>query len=262
MGDGGGPAPRQRDVRQRGARQRGDRMTGSDVLDASFFASSPHGAKPSVEAVPASRSGHRVLLDALLDPEPESAARVLRGIVVAGPDRFVDVLLPEAARRLGEMWRQDRIGFAEVTIASSRLQGALREVDQVDPGLDVPDAPLVAVVLRPGETHSLGATVAAWRLRRAGASVMLMLNLPIETIERNVGGGDLSAVCLSSSGGVDAETLAGLVGRLRAASGAPVLLGGAILEDVDTEALRRACGADRVSREPEDALRLARELRR
>jgi methylmalonyl-CoA mutase cobalamin-binding subunit len=195
------------------------------------------------------------LMEALLDPDPDRSARTLLRIARRDVDRFVDRILPEAAVLLGRLWLEDRAGFAEVTMATSRLQSVLREVD---PGMEAPDAPLVAVVVPRGETHTLGAAVAAWRLRRAGASVMLLVGRPEEEVLAALGGGDLAAVCLSASGG-EGATLAPLVKRLRAASGAPVVLGGSILVGRDPEAVRLACGADAVGRTPEDALTIARK---
>ena len=151
----GGPVPQ----------RRGEAIEGLELFDECA----------STAPVARERSKRGALLDALLDPDAERAAGRLRGIVAEGADHFVDALLPEVAWRLGEMWLQDRVGFADVTIAAARLQSALREVD---PGPDLASGPLVAVVVPQGETHTLGAAVAAWRLRRAGASVMLVMNRP------------------------------------------------------------------------------------
>lgn len=233
MGDGG-PVPQRRD----------EAIEGLELFDECA----------SAAPVARGRSKRGALLDALLDPDAERAAERLRGIVAEGADHFVDALLPEVAWRLGEMWLQDRVGFADVTIAAARLQSALREVD---PGPDLASGPLVAVVVPQGETHTLGAAVAAWRLRRAGASVMLVMNRPVAAIEDRIGGGQMGAICLSVSASGDPEALAPLVRRLRKASGAPVLLGGAILAEWGREALLRISGADVVSWEPEDALRAA-----
>lgn len=230
MGDGGGRASRGYDELERRA---------EPLMPAP-------GARHPFEPAP--------LVDILLDADPERSAEALRRIVRRGADRFVDVMLPEAARLLGEMWLDDRVGFAEVTVASARLQNALREVD---PGPEAADAPLLAVVVPEGETHTLGAAVAAWRLRRAGASVMLLVGRTTDELETAVAGGDLGVVCVSSSAGGDGGALAPLVARLRRASGAPVLLGGSILEVAEAEMLRAASGADGVGRDPEEALALA-----
>lgn len=211
---------------------------------------------PAAALVPRDEVEPGGLVEALLDPDAERAARVVRRAATRDADRFVDEVLPEAARRLGLMWLEDRVGFAEVTVASARLQAVLREVD---PGPEALDGPLVAIVVPQGETHTLGPAVAAWRLRRAGASVMMLLACEEREALAALGGGDLSAVCLSSAAGGDGSDLAPLVSRLRAASGAPVLLGGAILDGRDPEALRLASGADGVGTEPEAALHLARE---
>ena len=191
---------------------------------------------------------------ALLDVDPTRWHRLAAGLSAPRGDvaALLD-LVPAVARGLGRMWLEDRVSFAEVTMGCAALQSLLRDVAPEPPAPF--DAPLVAVLLRAGETHTLGATMAAACLRREGASVMLLMGRPDAELIEAVRGGDLTSVCLSASRREDPSDLAPLVAGLRAASGAPVLLGGSILEDADPVELRRATGADRVTTDPRDALR-------
>lgn len=196
-----------------------------------------------------------LLLRAVLDADPTQRKLLLHRLAVGGADTaaLIDRLIPAAARRLGELWSSDRMGFAEVSLASVGLQGLVREL--TPPPQGACDAPLVAVVVRPGETHTLGAAVAAARLRRAGASVMLLMGRSDEEVAEAVRGGDLRSVCLSASNRDDLPALARLVRRIRGTTRATILLGGSILLDAESAALRGATGVDRVCAEPEEALR-------
>ena len=197
------------------------------------------------------------LIAVALDPDPAWRVHGVSRLQAHGLDAaaILDLYVPEAARRLGERWLEDRASFAEVTIATAALQALVRELSVGPPAGWEPraSAPLVAMVVRDGETHTLGASVAAARLRRAGASVMLLMGRSDSEVVRAVRGGDLAMVCLSASAREDRATLASMIGALRAASGAPVVLGGSILCG---EEGARGLGADHTTDDPEAALRL------
>lgn len=270
MQNGAGPAPPEPNGSGRRARSRPD-ATGYGGLSGR---SGPGGAQgPIVEALLAlvgeecrgapawvepGSTGDPVdlLLRAVLDADATRRRLLLHRLAARGADAgvVIDRLIPAAARRLGELWSSDRMGFAEVSLASAGLQGLVREL--TPPPLGAADAPLVAVVVRAGETHTLGATVAAARLRRAGASVMLLMGRSDEEVAEAVRGDDLSSVCLSASSRDDLPALARLVRQIRATTRARLLLGGSILLEGEPGALRGAAGVDDVCADPEAALPL------
>ena len=226
-------------------------------------------AEPAAEAMRrAAPSPDEVaaLTQAVLDPGRERRDEVIERLRARGAAdaALVEVHVPAAARRLGEMWLDDTASFVEVTMAVASLQGLVRDLTpRPDPVLGADArAPLVAVIVRDRETHTLGASVAAARLRRGGASVMLLMGRPDGQVVEAVREGGFSAVCVSASAREDLAGLAGLIGRLRSASRAPVLLGGSILEDGaggrgdGRASLRVATGADHVTSDPGMVLRL------
>ncbi len=86
-------------------------------------------------------------------------------------------LLAPAARMLGEFWKEDICDFTEVTIALSRLQQILRELNPlVDANRDEKEASgmlahqmprrLAFLVAAPGEQHSFGLSVVEEFFRR------------------------------------------------------------------------------------------------
>ena len=84
----------------------------------------------------------------------------------------LDLLAP-VARRLGELWTDDRCSFSEVTIGLWRLQQVMREL--APPGeqrLDAPAADLrILLAPAPGEQHTFGLMMVAEFFRRAGWDV-------------------------------------------------------------------------------------------
>lgn len=85
---------------------------------------------------------------------------------------YLEVVAP-AARRLGELWIEDRCHFTDVTLAMSRLHHMLHQLGHgfyaEDPHLD--SLRRVLLVPAPGEQHSFGLAMVAEFFRRAGWDV-------------------------------------------------------------------------------------------
>lgn len=89
---------------------------------------------------------------------------------------YVDLLTP-SARRLGQLWEDDRCDFVEVTMAMWRLQEVMREIGQIappapesrQPGYEALFAPM------PGDQHSFGALMIEEIFSRAGWCTEILL---------------------------------------------------------------------------------------
>lgn len=84
-----------------------------------------------------------------------------------------------AARKLGQMWDDDRISFVDVTLACGKLYGIIRGLrhvlaPQIIQGRETRPA-LFALV--PGETHTLGIEIATDHFRRDGWDVDMLMGL-------------------------------------------------------------------------------------
>ncbi len=91
--------------------------------------------------------------------------RELRGGVTEGRALFAPVFEP-AARSLGDMWADDAVSEAEVTLALCRLQMAVRLLDADATRATPPGAPSVLVAPAPGELHqTVGALDSEWLWR-------------------------------------------------------------------------------------------------
>lgn len=85
---------------------------------------------------------------------------------------FIGLLAP-TARRLGELWTDDRCDFATVTVGLGRLQRLMRELAPAF-GTEVAHPPCgrrALLVRAPGEQHSFGLSMVAEFFRRAGWEV-------------------------------------------------------------------------------------------
>jgi methanogenic corrinoid protein MtbC1 len=88
---------------------------------------------------------------------------------------LIDQVFPAVAQQVGCDWADDRLSFAAVTLAMSRLQVLARKIENSLPVSQALDGPSFLIVLPQGEQHSFGSQVLASQLRRAGASVRLVI---------------------------------------------------------------------------------------
>lgn len=83
---------------------------------------------------------------------------------------FLD-LLPRAARRLGELWDDDRCDFSDVTLGLCRLHEVVREHSIVHEGTGAQvtgNAPRILLATACADQHVLGVVLVAEFFRRAG----------------------------------------------------------------------------------------------
>lgn len=195
---------------------------------------------------------------ALTQTNPKRVKELLNTMRRAGI-RDVDVAdyyIPVAARRLGEGWVEDSLEFAEVTVAMANLQTMLHELDA---SWCMPErAPFgtlgeVCIIVPEGVQHSLGATILAGQIRRAGYDVQMGNGLKLEEIASFVSSPATMGVMVSASLFESLDFLRKVVKKVRSGNPwAPVLIGGNVLErDVDICA---SVGADHATNDWQAAL--------
>ncbi|WP_375254748.1 B12-binding domain-containing protein [Yoonia sp.] len=122
-----------------------------------------------------------------------------------------------AARRLGQMWDNDEISFAEVTIASGKLYRMIRALRHVvAPAIaeDRDERPAM-FALAPGETHSLGIEIATDIFRREGWDVDMLVGLDHDTLVARSETRSYRAIVLVANSDTMLEPLTRLVLALR-----------------------------------------------
>lgn len=196
---------------------------------------------------------------AVTTPDPaerDSAISEMRasGVSVA---QICDVYVPAVARELGDEWCADQVSFADVTIGSARLQALLRDsaLSAEDPNGPADD---IMVMVLADEYHTLGAMVLTGQLRRFGASVRLVLGRPAEEVRHIATDSDFDVVMVSVALSDDLGAVHQTITALRRATEGkvPLIVGGGIVE-IGHDAVIRLTGADHVTSDPQEALRLA-----
>jgi methanogenic corrinoid protein MtbC1 len=125
-------------------------------------AQGPRLGRPDVDA----------MLDLAIHDDDEACARFAASLAGEGigPDRLCLDLFAPVARRLGELWDDDRVDFGTVTLAMGRLQRIARSLS---PDTPCACADVGALLLGnvPGADHTFGPAMLADHFRRAGWDV-------------------------------------------------------------------------------------------
>ena len=173
-------------------------------------------------------------------------------------DQIVDIYVPEAARELGNMWCDDAIGFAKVTIATARLQGLLTLLAPPWAARTHDNAETIntLMILQGNDSHTLGPHVATAQLRRMGASVRILFGPDAETILKVLSEDSYELVLFSCSRTDALENISKMVKRIKTGfTGAPpIALGGIVLNLTDR--VKEKTGVDLVTGDVRVAFKL------
>ncbi len=198
---------------------------------------------------------------AALNPDPASCKEAVDHALSMGISDvdLADIYIPTLARQMGDMWCEDEMSFASVTIGVSRLQAMLRLLGPNWSGDSAgqDDTPGVILIVLQEVYHTLGAIVLSGQLRRKGISVKLVLGGKPKDIAERICRTKYQSVFISSSRGETLESIRRLVDTVRASTKTPppIVVGGTILEVETQENVTALTGADYATAIPEEALR-------
>ena len=199
------------------------------------------------------------LFDAAVSRQPQALRDKARTVLATGvtPKVLADVYAPALARKMGDMWCADTMGFAEVTIGVARLQALLRDLgpEWQSDLLGDTGAPLILLVTLRDAQHTLGAILLTGQLRRAGFAVRLALDATSAHLSDLVGRLRFDAVFVSASQSESLDKIRRMVDLLREMSPEVprIAVGGGIL-DVN-EDVARVVGADIATSNIDEAIR-------
>lgn len=171
------------------------------------------------------------------------------GALHVGPEGVACGYVPAAAREIGLCWERDELTFVDVTIRTERLHALVRRIDEELCEVTRPTGPSALILVAEAEQHTLGASVLALQLRRAGFTAMVRVAPVAAELTLLMGGNrfDLALVSIGCTAGLDSG--AGLVRTLKLMSRGEmcIFVGGAI--PLPDDKLLAATGADRILRD-------------
>lgn len=124
----------------------------------------------------------------------------------------------EAARRLGELWEEDRLSYHGMAVAAGRILHLLKDLRDLAPPFDPRGARSALFATVPGEMHVLGVTMAADLFREDGWDIDLKLDETEAQLSETVQKGGYAIVGLSASSLDRVRALARVVVELRLVS--------------------------------------------
>lgn len=230
-----------------------DRRTSEDdsVVDFASWVVSLLAARKVVAEVSPRPEIVEGLIAAAASPDVARLDLFLRELVrqKIGAAAVADIYIPAAARQLGQDWHDDRTTFAEVTLATARLQSMLRAIGSTwVADLAQPDqVGAVLLVVPPREQHTLGAMVVLGQLRRLGISVRLLVAPSPSELKKAMETARFDGVLISSASAVRLAELRVFVETIRRSGprGMPIVLGGGLLHLV--EDVKAKTGVDAVA---------------
>ena len=172
---------------------------------------------------------------------------------------YVDLLGP-AARRLGEFWEDDRVSFADVTIALGRLQHIVRELSIQGPqettaasfGRSALFAPA------PGEQHTFGLIIIEEFFRRSGWRTWAELSGSIDEVVSAVQAHHFDLFGMTAGSDDRLDQIAPMVMSVRKASrnrNITVMVGGRLF--IERPELVAKIGADAMATDARQAVLVA-----
>ena len=193
-------------------------------------------SRPGIEDQPLAAEKIQRLCDALLSTE-ETAAEVLV-MQAAAQGMSADTLhlsyIAEAARMMGERWLTDDASAADVIIGAGRIYTIMRKLRAVFISAQAqrPDRFRAVFAATPGETHTIGLTMAADYLRRRGWEIDVKLAMTHEDLIDQIGHDPYPIIGLSASCRAMIFPLSRLIVALRVSNpGAWITIGGRIVDE-------------------------------
>lgn len=203
----------------------------------------------------------RKLCLALISESENAGSDIVQTVRAEGASREDVCLLylATAAQMLGDWWTENRVSFAQVTIGTSRIYAILRDLrcDFEPPTQKAPRSAVFASV--PGETHTLGVSIAADLFRDDGWDICLRVGLAQAELIDQIESLDCRLIGLSISGKHSMPALAEIIGPLRKRLPAtPILVAGHSVEELGSSI--NPMGVDGVASTIDEAREIARSL--
>jgi MerR family transcriptional regulator, light-induced transcriptional regulator len=176
------------------------------------------------------------LCDALLSSDEAAAEQLVMAAAARGmpADTLHLSYIAQAARMMGDRWDDDSATSAEVIIGATRIYAIMRRLRGIFVSAQAqrPDKFRAVFAAAPGETHTIGLTMAADHLRRRGWQIDVKLAMSHEDLVDQIGHDPYPIIGLSASTPAMIFPLARLIVALRVSNpGAWITIGGHIVDD-------------------------------
>ncbi len=178
----------------------------------------------------------KVLYDAAISFSSQACDKEIEKLISLGRSiiYIFDIYLPKVVQKLGEAWVSDKLTFAEVTIATSRIQLLGNKYENLYLENKWPDfhSPEVLLILPQKQTHTFGIVSANRIFKRLGASTHLAIDSSDEAVENLITQHDFELIGISASLGCEVSSLNRIIDKVRkqTKNKIPIIIGGSMLQ--------------------------------
>ncbi len=176
-----------------------------------------HAASENLSPVAPQASEIEKLAEILISNDPEAGSKFIMGLREEGvtlEDVYLGYLA-EAARKLGDWWKEDKVSLLDVTIGTGRIYAILRALSYAFPVSPSEVTKTAVFAAAPDETHTLGVRMATDLFRRDGWDIALKINKSHQELVDEISKSNPVIIGLSGGGIHSATPLAKLVVALR-----------------------------------------------
>jgi methanogenic corrinoid protein MtbC1 len=175
---------------------------------------------------------------------------------------FIELLAP-SARRLGQLWDEDRCDFVDVTMGLWRLQEVMREITLRSPALFAGSGAASTALFCPipGDQHSFGSVMLEEVFARAGWRSEVLFETKRLELLNIISDRNFDLIGLTISNDCPSGSIAELISAIRGVSrnsGTRIIIGGRAI-NADPDIVERV-GADGTASDACSALALAQQL--
>lgn len=203
-----------------------------------------------------------MMAEAFRADDPHERRRVVGDILSSGVDahEFIGSHVVDTAHLLGELWGHNKISFADVTIASARLQESVRSLSaRRHTVLPIQPGPEILLIAPEAENHLLGLFIASEAFEALGCDMQLAIGQDTDQLVRIAQSRHFDMIGVSIGSNRSIKSAKVITNRLRKAAlqTTPIVLGGRICADaIRHRELLEETGVDHVTSCPKEALHL------
>ena len=172
-------------------------------------------------------------------------------------ETIYEILIPETAENLGDLWKKDKLSFVEVNIGSQRLHRLTRiyENRYLGPMYLGTDGPNILMILPDGEIHTLGLITASGIFKKYGANPYIAVGYKLADIISLIESKPFKIVGISVSNTENLDNAVEIAGIIKSSikQKIPLILGG---HSIKTNKIKKARLKvfDLVTANPEEVL--------
>ena len=174
------------------------------------------------------------LTESLLEEDNSNSTKIVNNLIknCCNIAELFETHFPKIARNLGDSWIKDKLTFAEVTIATTRLQNLARAFESSYIGNPAGRSigPEILIATPPGECHTFGATMISREFQKLGASPYLAIGYSADDLRKLVSARNFKLIGISLSDSKFLKSVVNLINTLKPIlkPKIPIILGGSL----------------------------------